>query len=92
MGHLPGRYSGEFERIKRFNSFQIGQKTSMDLRMNGNIPEEEKESELREFKQHPAVPEENEKKKQTWYQEPASSTRNKIKASSSLEFGSSKTT
>ena len=36
-GGSPGRYSGEFDRIKRFNSFQIGQKTSKDL-LTSNIP------------------------------------------------------
>ena len=36
-GGSPGRYSGEFDRLKRFNSFQIGQKTSKDL-LTSNIP------------------------------------------------------
>ena len=90
VGSPPGRYSGDFERIQRFNSVQIGQKPSMDLRMNGmnNSGGGERKWSSGSSNNIPPYPKKNEKKKQTWSPEPVSSTRNKIKASSSLEFGS----
>jgi hypothetical protein len=90
VGSPPGRYSGDFERIQRFNSVQIGQKPSMDLRMNGMNTSGGGERKWSSGSSNniPPYPKKNEKKKQTWSPEPVSSTRNKIKASSSLEFGS----
>ena len=90
IGTPPGRYSGEFDRIQRFNSVQIGQKPSMDLRMNGMNTSGGGERKWSSGSSNniPPYPKKNEKKKQTWSPEPVSSTRNKIKASSSLEFGS----
>jgi hypothetical protein len=85
IGSPPGRYSGDFERIQRFNSVQIGQRPSMDLRGTSdsssggggggrNIP--------------PSYPKRNSetKKKQSWSPEPVASR--KMKTSFSLEFGS----
>ena len=87
IGSPPKRYSGDFERIQRFNSVQIGQKPSMDLRGTSdsssggggggggrNIP--------------PSYPKRNSetKKKQSWSPEPVASR--KMKTSFSLEFGS----